>query len=235
MFNSWATDHAPPCTRSRTAAQVRAGLFPDVSFALMAATRMPLSVALYLALTGARITCPADLLQLRLGTHFVPSDRLETLRAGLKECTFSADSAAEELHKCVEAHAQDAPPTGAQSVAAHLHVIEDAMRPGVEAMRSGHGCVEAVRAVKAQVDSLLVRSATEARGKHRACSDSLSCGGVAMRIVPLSGSGKDPHVCTCSATASARLILEISIVSHADTAPCARRSRPTRRENIGPL
>ena len=41
------------------------------------------ALGLYLALTGARLTSPADLLHARLATHFVPHAQLPRLRAAL--------------------------------------------------------------------------------------------------------------------------------------------------------
>ncbi|KAK9838090.1 hypothetical protein WJX81_000590 [Elliptochloris bilobata] len=60
------------------------GLWPDVGFALPAA-RAPGALGLYLALTGARLTSPADLLHARLATHYVPRAHLPRLRAALAE------------------------------------------------------------------------------------------------------------------------------------------------------
>ncbi len=41
------------------------------------------ALGLYLALTGARLTSPADLLHARLATHYVPRAALPRLRAAL--------------------------------------------------------------------------------------------------------------------------------------------------------
>lgn len=54
-----------------------------MGFALLAA-RMPWpAVGLHLALTGHRLTCPADLLHLGIATHYVHSSQLQPLRDAL--------------------------------------------------------------------------------------------------------------------------------------------------------
>eukprot|EP00658_Telonema_sp_P-2_P012039 TRINITY_DN14591_c0_g1_i2.p1 TRINITY_DN14591_c0_g1~~TRINITY_DN14591_c0_g1_i2.p1 ORF type:complete len:446 (-),score=102.12 TRINITY_DN14591_c0_g1_i2:110-1318(-) len=53
------------------------GLFPDVGGSHFL-PRLPGQIGMFLALTGARLRA-ADLIYSRIGTHFVPSDRLEEL------------------------------------------------------------------------------------------------------------------------------------------------------------
>jgi enoyl-CoA hydratase/carnithine racemase len=74
-----------------------AGLFPDVAFAYLSANCMSLPMALYLGLTGTRLTTAADLLATGLGTHYVPSAQLESLRQALLAASFTPDSARETM------------------------------------------------------------------------------------------------------------------------------------------
>lgn len=59
---------------------------PDVGW-ITRAVRAPGTLGLYLGLTGARVTNPADLLYLGLATHYVPEDSWEVSY----ECLVPAD------------------------------------------------------------------------------------------------------------------------------------------------
>jgi enoyl-CoA hydratase/carnithine racemase len=50
---------------------------------------MELETALYLALTGTRLSTPADLIAVGLATHFVQSEDISSLRKELLEADFS--------------------------------------------------------------------------------------------------------------------------------------------------
>jgi enoyl-CoA hydratase len=66
------------------------GMFPDVGGTWFL-PRCPGAIGIYLGLTGQRLRA-ADCLYAGIGTHFVPSDRLEDLEARMREAVREADT-----------------------------------------------------------------------------------------------------------------------------------------------
>lgn len=83
------------------------GLFPDVGGSWFL-PRCPGETGTYVALTGARLHA-ADVLHLGIGTHYVPSERLDDIVAGLAGADWSGDARA-VVDGVVGRHAEAAGP-----------------------------------------------------------------------------------------------------------------------------
>lgn len=96
------------------------GLFPDVGGGWFL-PRLPGQIGIWLALTGARLN-GADCLEAGIATHFVPSARLEEMKAALLEgsghITYQAGAAAIIAPFCAD--------PGASSLRAHRGAIAEA-------------------------------------------------------------------------------------------------------------
>jgi Enoyl-CoA hydratase/isomerase len=132
---------------------LRAGLLPDVAFARMAAERMPLYVGLYLALIGARVDNPSDLLAIGMATHYVESKNLPALKDDLLSCEFSpcSDTA---LAQAVERHSSEFPRPTEHGLQANINLIQTAMAPGLAVLGERGSCVEALAQIVDAVDSM---------------------------------------------------------------------------------
>lgn len=97
------------------------GFFPDVGGGWFL-PRLPGALGRYLALTGASLG-PADVLAAGIATHYVPSQRLEALEAGLAQASWEGDDDPGEIvSRVLASHA-------AQPGPAPL----DALRPAIDA------------------------------------------------------------------------------------------------------
>jgi hypothetical protein len=104
------------------------------------------ALGLYLALTGARLTSPADLLHARLATHYVPRDALPRLRAALAAVPLLAPRRAPQAPAPAPAAAADA---GGSARGAALGAMIRPYKTRSGAVRFGAG-----------VDGLLLQTCT---------------------------------------------------------------------------
>jgi len=118
------------------------GLLPDVGFAHMC-LRAPEALGLYMALTGARVQHPADLLHMHIGTHFTPSSELPELREALLKVELPEGGEHEAVEAVLLAYAADA--AGPGPLAMH--------QPSIQRCFSGKPDVSAiVQALKSEVE-----------------------------------------------------------------------------------
>jgi hypothetical protein len=130
---------------------------------------MPLPQALYLALTGARLTEPSDLIAAGLATHYVPSERLEALRNSLLSQVFGPENASAQLAACVAAHAAEPPELlDSQGITASKDLINEAMQPALDAMECGKGSAVAVKEILEKLDAM-VRAIKSKRAAVKVC------------------------------------------------------------------
>uniref|UniRef100_A0A7S2GF07 Enoyl-CoA hydratase/isomerase domain-containing protein n=1 Tax=Alexandrium andersonii TaxID=327968 RepID=A0A7S2GF07_9DINO len=84
------------------------GLFPDAGFAYLAANVMPKGLGRLMALTGCHLIGAGDVLAAKLGSHFVPLEKLPGVAEALKALDFGGD-AKEALKKCLDGLGEAAP------------------------------------------------------------------------------------------------------------------------------
>ena len=106
------------------------GLFPDVGGTWFL-PRCPGEQGMYLALTGARLKA-ADVLGVGIASHYVPSDKVETLEALLAAADWSSAAPRAVIDDILDGIASD---PGPASLPAHARVIDRCFgKPSVEAI-----------------------------------------------------------------------------------------------------
>jgi hypothetical protein len=121
----------------------------------MAARRVPLHVGLFLALTGARLSNPADLLTTGMATHYVPSSAIPALKSDLFSGSFHPGTAAADMLAIVLRHTAQAPPAPRGGLKEKLSFIETAMAPAIARLGAGGSCVDAVADVASALDDMV--------------------------------------------------------------------------------
>lgn len=134
------------------------GLWPDVGWVIRAA-RMPGALGLWLGLTGARVSQPADLLYLGLATHYVPEAAWEGLRSELLAGPGVSSATGADDHAWVAsvlARHATAPPQPSR-IAALRPIIDRCFGPALEYVSQGLSLSESLQAVMHRLEAEMTR------------------------------------------------------------------------------
>lgn len=145
------------------------GLFPDVGGTAFL-PRAPGELGMYLALTGARMKA-ADTIHAGIGTHYIPSERLDAFGASLAGADLS--NGAEAVDTVVNAFSEDAGPV---QIREHARVIDRCFSaPTVPEIIDALEAEDGYFAIET-ADTLRTKSPTSMLVTHRQLRDGIGLG-----------------------------------------------------------